>query len=132
MLPAFRAGVGGRLGSGRQWMSWMALDDLLGAIHHVLHHPECDGPVNAVAPAPVTNILFTAVLGAVLNRPTVIPVPVFVLRALFGRMADEALLGSARVVPGVLQRTGYVFRFPQLEPALRHVLGVQRVRSRGW
>ena len=126
MLPAFRAGVGGRLGSGRQWMAWIALDDLLGAIHHALLHADCEGPVNAVAPAPVTNAQFTAVLGAVLHRPTLLPVPAFALRLLFGRMADEALLGSARAVPGVLQRSGYVFRFPQLEPALRHLLGSDR------
>ncbi len=132
MLPAFRAGVGGRLGSGRQWMSWIAFDDLLGAIHHILHQPDCDGPVNAVAPSPVTNAYFTSTLGAVVNRPAAFPVPACVLRALFGRMADEALLGSTRAVPGVLQRTGYVFRFPQLEPALRHGLGAQRVRLRGW
>jgi uncharacterized protein (TIGR01777 family) len=123
MLPAFRAGVGGRLGSGCQWLGWIAMDDLLGAVHHVLHNPECDGPVNVVAPGAVTNADFTTTLGRVLRRPVMLPVPALALRALFGDMADEALLASTRAVPAQLQRSGYAFRFPELEPALRHVLG---------
>ncbi len=123
MLPAFRAGVGGRLGNGRQWMSWITLDDLLGVIGHVLTHPECAGPINAVAPQPVTNAEFTAVLGRVLRRPTVFPVPAFALRLLFGQMADEALLSSSRAVPKVLLDTGFNFRQGEIEPALRQLLG---------
>lgn len=123
MLPAFRAGVGGRLGNGRQWMSWITLDDLLGVIGHVLTHPECAGPINAVAPQPVTNAEFTAVLGRVLRRPTVFPVPAFALRLLFGQMADEALLSSSQAVPKVLLDTGFNFRQGEIEPALRQLLG---------
>jgi uncharacterized protein (TIGR01777 family) len=123
MLPAFRCGVGGRLGSGRQWMSWISLDDLVAIIVHLLTAVECRGPVNAVAPGAVTNAEFTAALGRVLGRPTVLPVPAAVLRGLFGEMADAALLASTRAVPQVLQSHGYRFRHADLEPALRHVLG---------
>lgn len=123
MLPAFRAGVGGRLGHGRQWMSWITLDDLLGVIGHGLTHPACAGPVNAVAPQSVTNAVFTAALGRVLRRPTVLPVPAFVLRLLFGQMADEALLSSTRAVPKTLLDTGFKFRQGEIEPALRQLLG---------
>jgi len=122
MLPAFRLGAGGRLGSGRQWMSWITLDDLLGVIDHVLTHRECSGPINAVAPQPVTNAEFTAALGRALRRPTVFPVPVFMLRLLFGQMADEALLSSTRAVPKVLLDTGFEFRQGELEPALRQLI----------
>ncbi len=123
MLPAFRCGVGGRLGGGRQWMSWITLDDLVGAIGHVLTHPACAGPINAVAPQPVTNADFTTALGRVLRRPTVFPVPAFALRLLFGQMADEALLSSTRAVPKVLLDTGFEFRQGEIEPALRQVIG---------
>lgn len=119
MLPAFRLGVGGRLGNGRQWMSWITLDDLVGAIGHVLVDPRCQGPVNAVAPTPVTNAAFTAALGAALRRPAILPVPVFALRLLFGQMADEALLSSARVEPKALLDTGFEFRHRGIETALR-------------
>ncbi len=123
MLPAFRAGVGGRLGSGRQWMSWVALEDVIGAIEHALADATVSGPVNVVAPEPVTNAEFTRELGRVLRRPTVLPVPALALRVLFGRgLADEALLGSTRVDPEVLRRTGYRFRFPELGAALRAVV----------
>lgn len=121
MLPAFRLGIGGRLGSGRQWMSWITLDDLVGAIGHAMVDPRCQGPVNAVAPVPVTNAAFTAALGRVLGRPTVFPVPAFALRLLFGQMADDALLSSARVEPKALLDTGFEFRHRGIETALRHV-----------
>lgn len=126
MLPAFRLGVGGRLGNGRQWMSWITLGDLVGAISHVLADPRCQGPVNAVAPAPVTNAAFTAALGAALRRPAILPVPVFALRLLFGQMADEALLSSTRAVPQVLLGSGFAFRDADLGPALRRMLGLGR------
>lgn len=120
MLPAFRAGVGGRLASGRQWMSWVALDDVIGAIEHALTDSRLSGPVNVVAPNPVTNAKFTRELGRVLRRPTLLPVPALALRMLFGRgLADEALLGSTRVTPAALQQAGYAFRFPELGAALR-------------
>lgn len=118
MLPVFRLGLGGRLGSGRQWMSWVSLTDAVGAIGHALVDPACAGPVNVVAPGSVTNAEFTVRLGTALRRPAVLPVPAAALRVLFGRMADETLLGSTRVVPRVLEQGGYVFQHPALALAL--------------
>ncbi len=123
MLLPFKAGLGGVVGPGTQYMSWIALDDLLGVIHHVLDRADIAGPVNAVAPEPVTNAVFTKTLGRVLGRPTIAPAPAFALRLAFGEMADATLLASTRVRPERLLATGYRFRFPELEGALRHVLG---------
>ncbi len=123
MLPPFRAFVGGRIGSGRQYTSWIGIDDVLGAIYHALAMPSVSGPVNLTAPAPVTNAEFTMVLGRVLRRPALLPVPAHVLRLLFGDMADELLLAGAMVLPARLSATGYQFRHAELEGALRHVLG---------
>jgi hypothetical protein len=123
MLLPFKAGLGGVLGSGTQYMSWIAMDDLLGAVHHILDRPDLAGPVNLTAPDPVTNAVFTKTLGRVLSRPTVAPAPAFALRLAFGEMADATLLSSARVKPERLLASGYRFRFPGLEGALRHVLG---------
>jgi hypothetical protein len=123
MLLPFKAGLGGVLGPGTQYMSWIAIDDLLGVLHHLLDRGDLEGPVNAVAPEPVTNAVFTKTLGRVLRRPTVAPAPAFALRLAFGEMADAALLGSTRVRPERLLASGYPFRFPDLEGALRHVLG---------
>jgi uncharacterized protein (TIGR01777 family) len=123
MLLPFKAGLGGVLGSGRQYMSWIAIDDLLEVIRFALAAAALAGPVNAVAPAPVTNREFTKTLGRVLGRPTIAPAPAFALRLAFGEMADAALLGSARVRPARLLDAGYRFRFEALEPALRHLLG---------
>lgn len=123
MLPAFRAGVGGRLGSGAQFMSWIGIDDVLGAMLHLLRTEAIQGPVNATAPEPVTNAEFTRELGRVLARPALLPVPATALRLLFGEMADELLLSSLRVRPVRLLRSGYPFRQPTLIEALRHVLG---------
>jgi hypothetical protein len=123
MLLPFRAGFGGVLGSGKQYVSWIALDDLPGIVLHVLSNGELRGPVNAVAPRPVTNREFTAALGSVLSRPTPFPVPAFALRLAAGEMADALLLASARVVPRRLEETGYRFRYPELHGALRHLLG---------
>jgi len=122
MLPPFRLGFGGRLGSGTQWMSWIALDDVLGAIRHVLETRELDGPVNLVAPSPVTNDEFTRCLAGVLRRPALLPVPAAVLRLALGQMAEETLLSGQMVAPQRLQATGYVFLYPELEGALRHLL----------
>ena len=119
----FRLGVGGRLGSGRQWLSWISLDDIAGAYLHVLTRQDLDGPVNAVAPNPVTNAEFTATLARVLHRPAVVHVPAFAPRLALGEFADEMLLVSQRARPARLQETGYRFQFPELEPALRHTLG---------
>lgn len=126
MLPPFRLGIGGRLGSGTAWMSWISADDLVGAFEHALTAESIQGPVNAVGPAPVRNAEFTRELGRALRRPTLFPVPRTALRLLFGRMADEAILASARVVPGVLLESGYRFRHPTLGAALTHVLGSGR------
>jgi hypothetical protein len=126
MLLPFKVGLGGVLGPGTQYMSWIALDDLLGVTHHVMDRPDIAGPVNAVAPAPATNTEFTKALGRVLGRPAVARVPAFALRLAFGEMADAALLASTRVKPERLLATGYRFRFPELEGALRHVLDSRR------
>jgi uncharacterized protein (TIGR01777 family) len=123
MLPVFRAGLGGRVGRGRRWMSWMSLEDAVGAMHHALFTDALDGPFNAVAPEPVTNAAFTRTLARVLRRPAVLPVPPVALRAVFGAMADETVLSSARVVPTGLLASGYAFRHPTLEEALRFELG---------
>lgn len=124
MLPPFRLGLGGRLGSGQQFMSWIALDDVIGVIHHALLHDELKGPVNVVAPEPVRNAEFTAALARVLRRPAFLPVPAVALRLLLGReMAEELLLSSTRVVPRRLQGAGFQFRHTDLEQALRFELG---------
>ncbi len=103
-------------------MSWIALDDVLAAIRHALQTETLDGPVNAVAPQPVTNAEFTSTLGRVLRRPTVMPLPAFFARLAFGEMADALLLSSTRVQPARLEETGFTFQYPELEAALRHVL----------
>ena len=120
MLPAFRLGLGGRLGTGRQWMSWVGREDAVGAFYHAMVEPRCRGAMNLVAPEMVTNATFAAALGRVLGRPAMWPVPAFVLRGLFGEMADATLLASTRAVPRKLEATGFVFRQPTLEGALRH------------
>lgn len=123
LLTPFRLGVGGRLGSGKQFMSWITIDDVVGAILHAMGTETLRGPVNAVAPQPVTNREFTKILGRVLGRPTVFTMPAFAARLAFGQMADELLLCSQRVEPAKLLASGYQFRFPELEGALRHLLG---------
>lgn len=123
MLSPFQMGVGGKIGSGRQYMSWVSLDDLIGIIHHAFTTETLTGPVNAVAPHPVTNLEFTKTLGRVLGRPTLFSVPAFAARLAFGEMADALLLASARVEPVRLLASGYAFRHPELEGALRHLLG---------
>ncbi len=123
MLTPFKMGAGGKVGSGKQYMSWIALDDVAGAIQHGLMTGELNGPVNVMSPNPCTNSEFTKTLGKVLSRPTIFPMPAVAARLAFGEMADELLLASARALPERLQQTGYEFRFPHLEPALRHLLG---------
>ncbi|MFT7679147.1 MAG: hypothetical protein ACI8QC_003147 [Planctomycetota bacterium] len=122
MLLPFRLGLGGRLGSGKQWMSWIALDDMVRAIVHALECEQLSGPVNLVSPGPVTNREFTAALGSALRRPTVMPMPGPVARLLFGQMADELLLGGTRVEPSALLQSGFVFEQPELAACLRTVL----------
>jgi uncharacterized protein (TIGR01777 family) len=123
MLPPFQMGVGGVVGDGRQWMSWLAVDDAAGMIEHVILKQELRGPVNAVAPTAIPNREFTKTLARVLDRPALVPVPAFALRLMYGDLADEALLASLRVAPKVLRDDGYEFLQPMLEPALRHLLG---------
>lgn len=123
MLPAFRLGVGGPLGSGRQWTSWVAMDDAIGAVHHALMTDDLEGPVNLTSPEPVTGRVLADTLGRVLRRPALAAAPAPVLRLLFGEMADAALLASQRALPARLTASGYRFRLPTLEPALRHLLG---------
>jgi uncharacterized protein (TIGR01777 family) len=125
MLPPFRLGMGGVVGAGKQYISWIALDDVLGVMHHALSTETLAGPVNVVAPQPVTNYEFTKTLGKVLGRPTVLPMPAFAARLAFGEMADALLLASTRVVPARLQASGYTFQYPELEGALRHLLGTE-------
>lgn len=121
MLPAFRAGAGGRIGSGRQWVSWVHVDDAVSLIVFAISQQNLNGPVNVTAPNPVTNSVFTRALAHALRRPAVIPVPSLALKILFGEMA-EVLLGGARVVPQAALQAGYTFRFPELQPALENVL----------
>jgi hypothetical protein len=122
MLVPFRLGLGGRLGSGSQYVSWITLDDLVGALRHCLVSTTLSGPVNAVAPAPVTNTELTRALSRVLGRPAFLRVPASALRLVLGKAADELLLGGARVSSGKLERSGYVFRDREIEGALKRLL----------
>jgi uncharacterized protein len=122
LLTPFRLGVGGPIGDGRQYMSWIHLDDEIGVIEWALDDERASGPVNATAPNPVTNRVFAKTLGGVLRRPAVIPVPGFALSAMFGAEAAETFKGGARVLPRRTQDLGYVFRHPELEGALRDLL----------
>jgi uncharacterized protein (TIGR01777 family) len=137
MLPPFRMGIGGRIGSGKQWMSWITLDDVIGGLNFLLDgfnlsdwaeekDDRLRGPVNFVAPNPVTNAEFTKTLGKVLSRPTFFPIPEFGVRLAFGEMGEALLLGSQRVAPKSLTRAGYEFQYLRLEEALRHELSVGR------
>jgi len=122
MLFPFKMGGGGILGNGRQFMSWISLDDAVGSVLHVLETPALRGPVNAVSPHPVTNYEFTKTLGRVLKRPTIFPMPAFATRLMFGEMADALLLASTRVEPKRLLVSNYPFRHAHLDAALRHLL----------
>lgn len=123
MLLPFKLGLGGRLGTGRQYVSWIDLDDEVGIIYHALTSSSVKGPMNATAPHPVQNSTFTTVLGRVLNRPTLIPVPALGIKGIFGEMGKALLLDGARVLPKKAQDTGYEFRYPSLEESLRFQLG---------
>ncbi|MGH9129122.1 MAG: TIGR01777 family oxidoreductase [Acidimicrobiales bacterium] len=121
-LPLFKRGMGGRLGSGNQYMSWVSLDDEVGAILHALHDTSVSGPLNATAPNPVTNLDFTSVLAKVLSRPAPLPVPAFALSGVLGKeMVTDMVLASQRVMPTRLQSTGYSFTHPELEGSLRAI-----------
>ncbi len=121
-LPIFKLGGGGKIGSGRQYWSWVSLDDVVGAIVHAINTDALSGAMNVVAPDPPTNAEYTKVLGHVLGRTTFFAVPAPAARVALGGMADNLLLASARVEPAKLEETGYVYRYPELEGALRHLL----------
>jgi uncharacterized protein (TIGR01777 family) len=130
MVGPFRLGLGGRVGDGRQGMSWIALEDLVGAIHHLLFDETLSGPVNGTAPNPVTQAEFARTLGKVLHRPTFFPMPATVVRLLFGEMGQALLLEGARVLPARLTGKNFPFLYPDLEDALRFELGCwQKERS---
>lgn len=123
MLTPFKLGTGGRIGSGEQFMSWIALDDVVGIILHAMTNETLSGPLNTVSPNPVSNQEFTKKLGEALSRPTIFPIPAFALRLIFGgEMADSTLLSSARVEPARLKTSEYKFKYPELGEALRHEL----------
>jgi len=122
MLLPFRLGLGGRLGSGQQWMSWIHINDIVGAMLHLLSNEKISGPVNMTAPNPVRNTEFTSALGKTLARPTIFPVPEFALKLAMGEMAEEVLLGSQRVEPQRLEASGYNFKFRELRLALENLL----------
>ncbi|MEM8946774.1 MAG: TIGR01777 family oxidoreductase [Planctomycetota bacterium] len=122
MLTPFKLGGGGILGSGKQYFSWIELSDIVRAMQFIVDSDSLSGPVNLVSPNPVTNREFTKTLGRVLSRPTILPMPAFAARLLFGEMADALLLASTRVVPSALTAAGFSYQFGDLEPALRHIL----------
>lgn len=126
MLTPFKLGVGGKLGSGEQYMSWVALEDAVGAILFALENETLRGPVNVVSPQPVTNLEFTKTLGSALSRPTIFAVPKFAARLAFGEVADALLLSSARVEPLRLKEAGYQFQYPDLLATMHHII------SDGW
>ena len=122
MLPPFRLGLGGRLGSGRQWWSWVAVQDVVGAIDHGLNHDAVQGPVNTVSPNPVSNAEFTKTLASIISRPALFPMPAFAVRLVFGQMGTELFLASQRVEPAKLVSSGYKFQYPELRKALEDIL----------
>jgi len=122
MMRPFQFGVGGRIGAGRQWMSWISLDDTVAILRLALENEHIRGPINVVSPQPVTNAEFTEVLATALHRPALFPAPAFVLRLILGEMADALLLSSQRVFPAQLQKFNYVFLHPDLRPALAALL----------
>jgi len=118
MLLPFKLGVGGRIGDGEQYWSWIAIDDVVGAIYHCIVNDDISGPVNLVSPNPVTNNEFTDTMGEALGRPTILPLPAFAARGLFGEMAEELMLASTRVVPEKLLESGYKFQYTDLKAVL--------------
>ncbi len=129
MLPVFRKGLGGRIGDGRQYMSWIAIDDLVGIIYYAITRDSIQGPVNAVSPSPVPNLVFTKILSHVLAKPASFVLPAFVARLFLGQMAEEVLLSSAKVFPSKLVKSGYKFAFPELDGALQHILQIPETQG---
>lgn len=126
MLPVFRMGMGGVVGSGDQWLSWIALSDLLRVIEFVITNDGLSGPANAVSPNPVTNRQLTQAIGRVIKRPTLVPLPAVAVRLTMGQMGEETLLASSRVIPQRLQSAGFQFEHPELEEALRYEISHDR------
>jgi uncharacterized protein (TIGR01777 family) len=124
MLLPFQAGVGGRLGSGKQWMSWISREDWIGAVHFLMQRGGLEGVFNLTAPEPVTNATFTEAMGRVLNRPAILPVPAFALTTMFGEMARGTILASQRAVPRALERACFAFSHQSVSSALRFELGL--------
>lgn len=129
MLPPFKLGLGGRIGGGQQWMSWIDVQDMVGGILHILKTDLLQGPVNMVAPKPVTNAEFTTTLASVLRRPAIFPLPSLVVKAVFSEMGDATLLASQRVEPARLVQTGYPFAYSDLRSSLEHLLSSQKPRN---
>ncbi|MGA7472972.1 MAG: TIGR01777 family oxidoreductase, partial [Candidatus Sulfotelmatobacter sp.] len=123
MLPPFKVGLGGRTGNGQQWMSWIDVRDMVGAIHHILKNDLIQGPVNLVAPKPVRNTEFATTLASVLSRPAILPLPAFAVKLAFGEMGEELLLGSQKVEASKLISSGYPFRYRELRASLKAILG---------
>ncbi|MGA9877769.1 MAG: TIGR01777 family oxidoreductase [Candidatus Sulfotelmatobacter sp.] len=123
MLPPFKVGLGGRTGNGQQWMSWIDVRDMVGAIHHILKNDLIQGPVNLVAPKPVRNTEFATTLASALSRPAILPLPAFAVKLAFGEMGEELLLGSQKVEASKLISSGYPFRFRELRASLKAILG---------
>jgi uncharacterized protein (TIGR01777 family) len=122
MLTPFKLGVGGVVGSGKQWMPWIALDDMIGVIHFALENDDLKGAVNTVSPNPATNEEFTKTLGKVISRPTILPIPEFAIKLLFGEMGETLLLQGQRMQPKRLEEAGFRFKYPNLEDALKHAI----------
>ncbi len=122
MLTPFRFGVGGTIGSGKQWMSWIAIDDIISIVHFFLDNKNLHGAFNLTAPNPATNAKFTKTLGTILNRPTVLPLPAFAVKLMFGEMGETLLLQGARILPKRLLDAGYKFQFTDLKSAMKHVI----------
>lgn len=122
MLPPFKFGLGGPMGSGKQWMSWIHMDDIIGIIRYAVENESVSGAINGTAPSPVTNKTFSSILGQVLKRPAFIPMPAFVMKLMMGEMAEELLLSGQRVVPEKISEAGYQFKYPELKSALKNIL----------
>ena len=124
MLLPFKIGFGGIIGDGKQYVSWVTIDDVVGIISHIIKDANLKGAINVVSPNPVTNHTFTKALGKVLNRPTLFPLPAFLAKILLGEMAQELLLSSTKVIPGKLQESGYTFKHATLENALKNTITI--------
>ncbi|MCU1298462.1 MAG: hypothetical protein JWO91_2740 [Acidobacteriaceae bacterium] len=122
MLLPFKLGLGGKIGGGRQWWSWIDIEDLVGAVRHIMKNDSLQGAVNMVSPEPTRNLVFTKLLAAVLSRPAVLPMPAFIARLALGEMADQAILASQRVEPSRLNATGYTFQQPDLKRSLERLI----------